>query len=344
MPLNFIKNLFAPKEKQTPIKSTPINRAPTSGLNYTPMTFGTNRPLLPVTHPSNLSAMPYNYTQVKTTVKPTAAEKKQQEELAYAEWLAEQAAAQAEYDARNNTTKPTRGTSTSSKAIQTPVVQTPWYYSGDEIARKFGIDNNKDNIYAELLGALNAKFDEFETQTKRAEESARRAMSDNYIQSLQDARVNRANAVQTGMTRGMAAANQMANMLGFQQNNALVQQGAQDVLLDVGQQRGTAAEQARVTASDTQRAIAQYLAQMGATFEANDVNRRAAELQSNATIEAARLQSNATRAAATSADEYLYNMIKQGTAGNPAAKAFTDFKLGSSGLSSYFKHYNNTNK
>lgn len=182
-----------------------------------------------------------------------------------------------------------------------------WYLSGDEIAKRFGIKTKESDLYNTYMQAVNAQFNESDAQMQRAKDENLRTLRSQYEQSLIDARNNRANAVATGITKGTAAASQISSMLGMQQAGGEQQTALNDILVDLANQRGTALAGARTQAQTDANTIAQYLAQMGAAYQANDVNKYAAD----ATRYAANVTAGGTAKAANSAYDFLYNLLNE---------------------------------
>lgn len=169
----------------------------------------------------------------------------------------------------------------------------------DEMASILGIENYKmADILSLYNAATNKKFDELDTQVKRAQSENLRALEGNYEQYLNQLREGRANAVSNGITKGAAAAAQLANMIVNAQTVSDGQQTYYDTLYDIAQQRGTALEENAVTAYKDRQAIEQYLGSLRGTYEANSVNELAARLGATSQVEAARLQADATTKAA----------------------------------------------
>lgn len=245
-----------------------------------------------------------------------------------------------------NTRKTARDTvtarSTGAVSTSTPVAEpTPQKVSWqgrnvDGVAAELGFTNYKlEDILKAYNDVTNAKFDELDTQTKRAQAQSLRALEGQYDNYLNQLRSDRANAVSNGITKGTSAAMQIASMF----NNASAikeqQQALNDVLFDLSQQRGTALETNRLSAQKDRQAFQQYLSGLLGTYEANSVNELASRLAHEGQIKAAQIGANATTNAAGIAaqgsvdaanaqNDYLYNMIKKAQAGDRTAGTYTD--------------------
>lgn len=228
----------------------------------------------------------------------------------------------------------TKKASTSTKRVAAPaaqaaVAQDPWYYSGDQIAKKFGINNDYASILKNLQGATDAKYSELTTTANRTKDDSLRTMEGQYNQYLQSMRDDRANSVSSGITKGTAAANQLSAMLQGQQGVSTEQQRLNDAIMDISKQNATENATNRVTADTTYNEIAKYLAQMGATYEGNDINRQSSLLSAQAQTQAASISAGAsTRAAQINADsgvksqDYILNTIY----GGDVAKYLADYQ------------------
>ena len=233
---------------------------------------------------------------------------------------------------KNNTTtkKPSSGTGTST-STKTPSVSATvttkepekkevpkidWQNKPiDEMAEILGIENYKTaDILAMYNEATNKKFDELDTEVKRYQAENLRALEGNYQTYLNSLRENKANAISNGMTKGAAAAQQLASMIAGAQAVSDSQQYYHDSLYDIAQERGTALAENVITADKDRKAIEQYLGTLRGTYEANSVNELAARLASNSQVQAAQIQADAatkaagiqaaaTKAAATSAQD-----------------------------------------
>jgi hypothetical protein len=169
----------------------------------------------------------------------------------------------------------------------------------DEMAKILGLDTYKQADILKLYNdASNKKFDELDTQTKRAQADNLRSLQGQYDAYLNNLRENRANAVSNGMTKGASAAMQLATMYANAKTISDNQQALSDTLFDLGQQRATALETNKTTAYKDRQAIEQYLGSLRSTYQANDVNELAARLAANSQVKAAQLQADATTKAA----------------------------------------------
>lgn len=183
------------------------------------------------------------------------------------------------------------------------------YYTGDELAKRFGIVNDYATILKELQDATNAQFDETETTMKRAESSNLRSQETAYNQYLQDLRSRSANAVASGATKGTMAANALASLMASQEANREGINTLNDLLYDTAQQRGTSLKADVTTARQQADAIGQYLGNLSTSMDTNAINKYAAELAANAQTRAASIQAGATTNAAKTAADSTYQQI-----------------------------------
>lgn len=171
--------------------------------------------------------------------------------------------------------------------------------STDELAELLGLETYKTADILQLYNnATNKKFDELDTQTKRAQAENLRTLEGQYENYLNTIREDRANAVANGMTKGMNAANQIATMYANAANINENQQAYSDALYDLGEQRATSLEENAITAYQDRKSIEQYLASAAAQYEANSVNELAAKLAASAQVQAARTTADANIKAA----------------------------------------------
>lgn len=200
-----------------------------------------------------------------------------------------------------------------------PVVQNPWYYSGADIASKFGIVNDYDTILNELKGVAGKKFDVMKTQTKRAEDAAVRAARVGYDEYLNKISASRTNAANTGMRKGVQAAEAISQMLLSSQALGEQLQGTTDKLYDLGEAQALAEAEAVTQARQQQNQIGQFLAGIGAQYEGNEVNRLAAKLAADAQVRAAGINASAIRSSENASYKYIYDMLLKQNQGNTIA-------------------------
>ena len=218
------------------------------------------------------------------------------------------------------------------RALTTVKEPDPWYYSGDEIAKRFGIVNDYATVLAEMQGATSKKFDELNTQTLKAKDDSLRTMQSQYQQYLDGIRSAKSNAVATGISKGTAAAQQIAAMLGGQQQTAASQQTLTDLLNTINEQRATALATDVNTARTQTNEMGKYLSQIGATYDSNAINKYAAQLAADAQTRAAQIaasgQTSAARINANAGYDTLMNYLIEYNKGDKNAA-----------LSQYFNDY-----
>ena len=240
-------------------------------------------------------------------------------------------------------------------AMQNQVAQAPkidWLNKDiDEMAGILGLETYKtEDILKSYNEATNKKFDELDTQVKRTQAENLRALEGNYDTYLNTVRENRANAISNGMTKGAAAAEQLAAMYANAQTVSESQQKYYDNQYDIAQERATALEENVNKARQDRLDIEKYLGELRSTYDASSVNELAARLAASsqvydaraaadAQIKSAGISANAERAAAnvgyrtngyTSSELTDYEMIQKMYDGDQAARAYIEMKYGKS--------------
>lgn len=169
----------------------------------------------------------------------------------------------------------------------------------NEVAKELGFQNySYEDILKMYNDATNKKFDEFDTQMKRAKAENLRTLENTYDTYLEQLRSDRANAISNGMTKGTSAAMQLLSMYANANTISENQEGLTDTLYDLAQQRATALEENINNARQENMAFQQYIGNLLGTYEANSVNELAARLSADAQVKAAQIAANAqTRAA-----------------------------------------------
>ena len=239
--------------------------------------------------------------------------------------------------------------------MQNQVAQAPkidWLNKDiDEMAGILGLETYKtEDILKSYNEATNKKFDELDTQVKRTQAENLRALEGNYDTYLNTVRENRANAISNGMTKGAAAAEQLAAMYANAQTVSESQQKYYDNQYDIAQERATALEENVNKARQDRLDIEKYLGELRSTYDASSVNELAARLAASsqvydaraaadAQIKSAGISANAERAAAnvgyrtngyTSSELTDYEMIQKMYDGDQAARAYIEMKYGKS--------------
>lgn len=169
----------------------------------------------------------------------------------------------------------------------------------NEVAKELGFQNyTYEDILKMYNDATNKKFDEFDTQMKRAKADNLRTLENTYDTYLNQLRSDRANAIANGMTKGASTAMQLLSMYTNANTINENQEGLSNTLYDLAQQRATALEENRTNARQENMAFQQYIGNLLGTYEANSVNELAARLAQDAQIKAAQIGANATTNAA----------------------------------------------
>ena len=199
-----------------------------------------------------------------------------------------------------------------------------------DIASELGLDYNAENIKNMFSNSVEKNYEASAIEQEQAEN----AFYDNARTTQQTAmdtiRRNNNAAVATGASRGMQAANELAAILGLQQENT---KGATQLALD---QQKFSAEKAAALAASEQQAY-QYYNQLGLSLNEQAISEDAnatqfdaaklgalgqyggavdsADIQAKATIEAAKQQATATREA-NAAQAAYYNSLMAKEVGN----------------------------
>lgn len=254
--------------------------------------------------------------------------------------------------------------SSSSVVTSDPIVQKPdankidWQKKDiDEMAAILGLETYKTADILKLYNDVtNKQFDELDTQVKRTQAENLRSLEGTYNDYLNTIRENRANAISNGMTKGAAAAEQLASMYANAQAISESQQKYYDSQYDIAQERATALATNATQAKNDRLEIEKYLGELRGTYEANSVNELAARLAYSSQLQDAKMQADATTNAAgitAAANRYaadvgyqsaayqaanntddLYNMIRKAKEGDPVAIEYMK----------YYQQFNNENK
>lgn len=210
--------------------------------------------------------------------------------------------------------------------LTTPREPDPWYYSGDEIASRFGIENDYDTLRDEYQDVAAAKIAESESMFQKLQGSLGRQNLATYDQYLSDLRHGKQTAAVTGAAKGLQAAEQIGSVLGMGQQQSEIAQSGYDMTRELALAKGVAMEEAQTFARQAHQKIAQHLSNVGMQYEANDINRYIGELSAQAQEEAARLQAqgsvSASKAAAESQNRFMLKMVEQAQQGHPVAESY----------------------
>lgn len=153
----------------------------------------------------------------------------------------------------SKTTKTTTSTKTPDLTIVDPVTKKPRLMTGDELAKLYGITADRGAIEKLLLNAVDTKYTNLDRAQARTERNYYDQVATSQDSLLDVLRKNRTNAVMTGATKGMNAANELAAMLMTSQQNSLgattVAQTGADLAKQKEADRAAAVLQALTTAN-----------------------------------------------------------------------------------------------
>ena len=152
----------------------------------------------------------------------------------------------------------------------------PTLYSGEELAKLFGLVFGQEQIYDILQQATNAKFDEFDSQTRKNRDQQLTDYSTQYDQYLQNTRNQRQSALKNGLSKGTAVASEVLSQIGAQQQGAQTQQLYQQQLGDITYQRGSQLASDQYNAMMTQNDLATTLGNLSVGQYGNEVQHDAA--------------------------------------------------------------------
>lgn len=152
----------------------------------------------------------------------------------------------------------------------------PTLYSGEELANLFGLVFGQDAIYDILQQATNAKFDEYDSQTRKIRDQQLTDYSSQYNQYLQNTRNQRQSALKNGLSKGTSVAQEVLSQLGAQQQGAQTQQLYQQQLGDIAYQRGSQLAADEYNAMMTQNDLATTLGNLSIGQYGNEVQHDAA--------------------------------------------------------------------
>jgi hypothetical protein len=147
---------------------------------------------------------------------------------------------------------------------------------GQELADKFGFIYGEDNIRQRLNDASNAKFNEWEGQTRKNRDQSLTDYSDQFQQYRLENRNKQQGAMKNGLSRGAGIAQEVMGQLGAQQQGAQQQQTYQQNLADIALQRGTQLASDGFTAMTQQNALAGQMGTMAVNQQGNTVQENAA--------------------------------------------------------------------
>lgn len=154
----------------------------------------------------------------------------------------------------------------------------PRLMSAAELASLYGINYDYDYILGILNDASDAYYNEVTEKAKKLQEDTLRNQVNLYYQYLNAMREQRANAVNTGMNRGAQAAQEVAQYLAHQQQITNALSESNSGIYDLYNEAATKRMENRVSALDKYNSLGTALMTAGANFNANDVQRYAADM------------------------------------------------------------------
>ena len=182
----------------------------------------------------------------------------------------------------------------------------PRLMSAQELASLYGLNYDYDYILGVLNDASDAYYNEVSEKAKKLQEDTLRNQVNLYYQYLDSMRQQRANAVNTGINRGTQAAQEVANYLAHQQQITNALSESNSGLYDLYNQAATKRMENRVSALDKYNSLGTALMGAGANFNANDVQRYAADMSAASQAAYANAYQNAAAYNAQAAVDSAY--------------------------------------
>ena len=182
----------------------------------------------------------------------------------------------------------------------------PRLMSAQELASLYGLNYDYDYILGVLNDASDAYYNEVSEKAKKLQEDTLRNQVNLYYQYLDSMRQQRANAVNTGINRGTQAAQEVANYLAHQQQITNALSESNSGLYDLYNQAATKRMENRVSALDKYNSLGTALMSAGANFNANDVQRYAADMSAASQAAYANAYQNAAALNAQAAVDSAY--------------------------------------
>ena len=167
--------------------------------------------------------------------------------------------------------------------------QTQQMMSKEDFKKQYGFiyGDDIDKVYQD---AVTAKYDEIDGQTRLARDTSLQDMASGHDQYLQTMREQKAGGTQSGIMKGANLASEMSAMFGSQAVNSESQQGYATNMAKLANERGTAAEEARINAMKDKNSVANQMGVLGLEKYGYDVQDEASYLsymgQENANIAA----------------------------------------------------------
>lgn len=168
-----------------------------------------------------------------------------------------------------------------------PVAVTyPTAPTGGKLSNDYGITQDRAELEKLLLGIVDTKYDQLNVDQKRAENTYYDAMAATQDTVLDTLRTNKINAIQTGATKGMQAANELSAVLGLSQVGSDGATQMAQAESDLYRAKAADTALAKSQALTDSNALGQALAEIGSMFYNSDVVRYGSELNHNAAMDA----------------------------------------------------------
>jgi hypothetical protein len=167
--------------------------------------------------------------------------------------------------------------------------------SAAELADLYGINYDYDYILNMLNEGTDAYLNEMTEKVKQVQSDNLRNQSALYQQYLDTLRKSRANAVNTGINRGALAAQELGQYLLTQQQIGSNQSDINQKIYDLYNAAITEKAKNKMTALDKYNALGTAFMNAGASFNANDVQRYAADMGAASQIASSINNANAAK-------------------------------------------------
>ena len=242
-------------------------------------------------------------------------------------------------------TRPSGGGSSSSSASTSKVepleVIEKWErprYTAAELAEMYGAIYGEEEFLKRLQDATNAKFNEYDSQTRKLRDEALTDYASQYDQYLNTIRNQKANSLQQGITKGASMANEVSTLLGAQSISSANQNQYQEQLGELVDARASQLASDKYTAMNLQNELAMKLANVGQQAEATDVQDQIGYYQYLASMAQAEVQNKLYQyqAEADAKNQAMYAGMRANTYGAGALSASKG--AGASDLSGYLQN------
>lgn len=165
-----------------------------------------------------------------------------------------------------------------------PTVQKPKMMSISDMANLWGITYQQDDILKIMKDATNAKYSQYTTDVKQNNELVTNQLSDQYQQYSNLVRSNRSNAASNGVSKGMAAAQEIMALLGAQQTGSEVMTEGARLTNELNNNWASQLAADEYNALQQSNATKSAMAGLAVNANANDVQLAAAQAALQATL------------------------------------------------------------